>query len=137
MARVNLNGMLGIVKKHKTLRVSLPRFNLEQELKLTDHLRQLGMNKMFDTRADFSGMVENPGFLFVSQVAQKTCIEVAEEGHEAAGAAAAVTDYLDFMPRSRANPLPEFICNHPFMFIIKDKWTDMVLFTGRVVNPSK
>jgi len=112
--------------------IFLPKFKLEQSLELTDHFKKLGMTAMFDRRnADFSGMAGDPGDLFVSDVIQKAFIEVNEEGSEAAAATAVVFHY-----KSGRRFAKQFRCDHPFMFFIRDKKTKMVLFSGRVVDPS-
>ena len=86
---------------------------------------------MFDAgRADFSGM-DGSRKLYASSVVQKAFIEVNEEGSEAAAATGMV-----MMTRSgfRAR---KFTCDRPFLFAIKDNLTGMVLFTGRVTDPTK
>ena len=68
--------------------------------------------------------------LFVSQVVQKAFVEVNEEGAEAA----AVTDceMCDGVGMD-----PEFTCDRPFMFLIRDNLTGIILFSGHVTDPSK
>ena len=105
---------------------------LEQTLKLTEHFKNLGMTEMFGRNADFSGIAGAPGDLYVSEVMQKAFIEVNEEGSEAAAATGMVV-----MMRSMPMPAPAFRCDHPFMFFIRDKRTEMVLFSGRVMDPSE
>ena len=69
--------------------------------------------------------------LFVSQVVQKAFVEVNEEGTEAAAATAcSMTDCA--MPMN-----PEFTANRPFMFLIRDNLTGIILFSGHVTDPSK
>ena len=116
--------------------VTLPRFKIESQFDLKEPLKQLGMTDMFnENRADFSGMTggTNKG-LFVSQAAQKAFIEVNEEGAEATAATFAVV-------QSRSArvypPTPTFTCNRPFMFLIRDNLTGMILFSGHVTDPSK
>ena len=91
----------------------------------------MGMADMFsDDKADFSG-IDGSRYLFVSSVLQKVFVEVNEEGSEAAAATAAIM-------RLRSLPPPNQLFNvdHPFIFIIRDNLTGMILFQGRVVDPS-
>ena len=128
----NLNSILKFGDKEK-VEVTLPRFKIESEFKLVESLEKLGMTDMFGPTADFSGMTGgiNKG-IYVSEVVQKAFVEVHEEGTEAAAATAAV-----MMGRSR-QPEPErFTCDRPFMFLIKDNLTGMILFSGHVTDPSK
>ena len=128
----NINSILKFEYKEK-VEVTLPRFKLESKLDLVEPLKRLGMTDMFGSTADFSGMTggTNKG-LYVSEIVQKAFVEVNEEGTEAAAATAAV-----MMGRSR-QPEPErFTCDRPFMFLIRDNLTGMILFSGHVTDPSK
>ncbi|CAH2020516.1 unnamed protein product [Acanthoscelides obtectus] len=49
-----------------------------------------GLEQIFTDEADFSGMLDNPERLAVSQVVQKAFIEVGEEGTEAAAASGVI-----------------------------------------------
>jgi len=112
--------------------IQLPKFKLEKTIPLTAHLNSLGLKDMFsDGLADFSG-IDGTKQLFVSEVVQKAFIEVNEEGSEAAAATGAV-----MMMRSMPAPPEQFIADHPFIFFIRDKTTGMLLFQGRVANPSQ
>ena len=127
----DLNSILKFEQK-SAVEVTLPRFKLESELDLDEPLKQLGMTDMFESKADFSGMTgsTNTG-LYVSKVLQKAFVEVNEEGTEAAAAT-----FAKFTTRI-AHSRPEFTCNRPFMFLIRDNLTGMILFSGHVTDPSK
>ena len=69
--------------------------------------------------------------LFVSQVVQKAFVEVNEDGAEAAAATAAIITV-------KSRPInPQFTCDRPFMFLIRDNLTGMILFSGHVRDPTK
>ena len=69
--------------------------------------------------------------LFVTQVVQKAFVEVNEEGAEAAAATgSSMTDCAMTVNH-------EFTCDRPFMFLIRDNLTGMILFSGHVTDPSK
>ena len=54
-----------------------------------------------------------------------------EEGSEAAAATG-----MGMMMRSMPLPPEQFTVDHPFLFNIRDKLTGMLLFQGRIANPS-
>jgi len=119
-------------KMEEKVALTLPRFKLEQTIPLNSHLESLGIRDMFLAgQADFSG-IDGSRELFVSTVVQKAFIEVNEEGSEAAAATGAV-----MMMRSMPMPPEEFVADHPFLFYLRDRLTGMLLFQGRVQDPSK
>ena len=84
-------------------------------------------------KADFSGMTGGTkNRLFVSKIKQKAFVEVNEEGAEAAEATFAAVSFF-----KSVSGIPEFRCNRPFMFLIRDNLTGMILFSGHVTDPSK
>merc|ERR1719225_518422 len=114
-----------------SLQLVLPRFKLEQTIPLTDHLQKLGMTDMFvGGKADFSA-IDGSRNLYVSEVVQKAFIEVNEEGSEAAAATAGI-----MMMRSMPMPPEEFRADRPFLFFLRDKLNGMLLFQGRLSDPS-
>ena len=106
------------------MQVSLPKFKFDYERKLNDDLMALGMTDAFDARADLSGISDSG--LFVSQVKQNTFVEVNEEGTEAA--AVTVVDI-------RETALNMFQANQPFIFAIRERTTNTLLFIGAVNDP--
>lgn len=118
--------------------VTLPSFTIEasQPTALSEALSALGMPLAFDVeRADFTGIgvPPDPAFrLYVSEVFHKAFVKVDEKGTEAAAATAVVMAEGTGMP-----PKPTFFrADHPFLFFIVDKPSRVVLFMGRVVDPS-
>ena len=107
--------------------VQLPKFKLESSFSLADTLTALGMPLAFSNQADFSGMDGNKD-LFIGAVVHKAFVEVNEEGTEAAAATAVVM--------KRWSMPPQFIADHPFLFLIRENSTGTILFIGRVMNPS-
>ncbi|XP_062134430.1 serine protease inhibitor 42Dd-like isoform X3 [Drosophila sulfurigaster albostrigata] len=110
------------------LTVHLPKFKTEFNLELTETFKKLGMTDIFTNRADLSRMLKSPETLQVSKIIHKAFIEVNEIGTEAAAATA--------MGVGVKMLKPGFIANHPFnYYIVKDH--NMVLFAGRLINPTK
>ena len=107
--------------------VTIPKFSFEFETSLKDVLIAMGMEKAFSSSADFSGILEGGG-LMVSDVRHKTFVEVNEQGTEAA----AVTS-VEIVLTSIGN---HFTANHPFLFVIAEKSSGSILFSGRFSKPS-
>lgn len=111
------------------LDIFLPRFTLETKYDLSGLLGDMGMARAFSAQADFSGM-DGKGELFISAVIHQAFVEVNEEGTEAAAATGVVMETVSVRPRI------EFRADHPFVFMIRDKRTQAILFMGRVCDPS-
>ena len=93
-------------------------------------LMALGMKSAFGD-ADLSGISGRP--LFISAVRQKAFVEVNEEGTEAA----AVTSVGISASAIEMNPPKPFqmIVDRPFLFLIADEQTGVILFMGVVFDP--
>jgi serine protease inhibitor len=111
--------------------LALPRFKLYYDTTLNKPLKALGMRQAFTVDADFSAMADKP--LFVSEVKQKSFVEVNEEGTEAA---AVTTATLGCAALPRPNNLFEMIVDRPFLFVIADDQTKSVLFMGVIYDPA-
>ncbi len=112
------------------LNIYVPKFTFDYQKKLNDALITLGLGIAFSGQADFSGI--NPdASLYISEVRHKTFIKVDEEGTEAA----AVTSVE--IRLTSAGPEAAFILDRPFLFVIKEKYTNAILFIGRVTEPEK
>jgi len=109
--------------------VSIPKFKFTYDNSLKNVLSALGLSVAFSDTADFTGINKN-GNLFISEVEHKTFIEVNEEGTEAA-AATAVT-----LGTTSVGPGRPFVADHPFVFVIKEKYTNAILFIGILANPN-
>jgi serpin B len=124
----NITGSLG---KEPFDQVSLPRFTFSTNpLSLREILKTLGMAEAFDeSKADFSG-IDGRGAgegLFISEVFHKGFIAVDEKGTEAAAATAVII-------ADPGGPY-SFVADRPFIFLIRDRQTGVVLFMGRVLVP--
>lgn len=115
----------------KNLQVYLPKFEFAYARSLVDILKDLGMLDAFDSvKANFAGITTQQK-LYISEVRHKSYIKVDEEGTEAA----AVTG-ITFGVTS-VQPEPVFKVDHPFVFAIREKDTNALLFWGKVNNPLK
>ncbi|UOR06837.1 serpin family protein [Hymenobacter aerilatus] len=106
----------------------LPKFKLEYETDLKEVLTQLGMGEAFSRGANFSKMLEGRSDLAIGKVLHKTFVEVDEEGTEAAAATAVG------IVTTSAGPPPELWLNRPFLFLIREKSSNAILFIGQLVK---
>ena len=113
----------------KDVNLSLPKFTTDFGMSLKPILANLGIKKAFGSKAQFGGISDEA--LFISDVVQKTYINVNEKGTEAAAVTIAVSGALSMRP-----PKTEVITfDRPFIYaIIKDN-SNEVLFAGKVGNP--
>ena len=120
-------------KINRKVHIQMPKFKSTHSSNLKEPLKSLGMTNMFlGGIADFSGM-DGTRDLYVSFIKQMVAVEVNEEGSEAAAATALGGKLIV----SATGPGPQmFNVDHPFIFYIRDKLTGMLLFQGRVVNPT-
>uniref|UniRef100_T1IPY1 Serpin domain-containing protein n=1 Tax=Strigamia maritima TaxID=126957 RepID=T1IPY1_STRMM len=108
--------------------VLLPKFRLEQNVRLKPVLAHMGIRDLFfQGKCDLSA-ISNTKDLFVSDVVHKSYLEVNEKGTKAA-AVSAITIRGRMMQSETI-----FRADHPFMFFIQDKVTKTVLFIGHVKN---
>jgi len=107
----------------------LPKFKLECKYDMKEDLIEMGMPLAFTSDADLTKMSSEEG-LFIEYVVHQACVEVNEKGSEAAAATGA----------SGVMSIPSgvrFIVDHPFLFTIMDSETGLILFMGRVMDPSQ
>ncbi len=112
----------------KRVKLSLPKFKTEFDIKLIEPLSQLGIHTAFDKdQADFKKMFTNtPDNIFITNVIHKTFINVDENGTEAA----AVTGVEMGATSMPMEPPVEFTADKPFTYFIRDDVNGEILFMG-------
>ena len=114
--------------------LDLPKFEFESQFLLSETLKSMGMPDAFDSASsDFSGMdgrsclAGDSGCLYIREVVHKAFVSVDEAGTEAAAATAVI------MQEESAPPNPVSVTvDRPFIFLIRDRETESILFVGRV-----
>ncbi|HZG87208.1 serpin family protein [Paenibacillus sp.] len=108
--------------------LGLPKFKLEYQVELKPMLSSLGMGVAFEAgSADFPNMTDLPENIYLSQVMQKTFVEVGERGTVAAAVTGVVAEVT-----SAPSETFELEVNRPFLFVIEDHRTGSILFIGAV-----
>ena len=128
-------GILGDIER-ENVELTMPKFEFESEFSLRDTLKAMGMLDAFDDKiADFSGMdgrsclAGDGPCLLIDNVFHKAFVSVDEEGTEAAAATGVVARLLSGRPEPK-----KVMVDRPFIFLIRDRTTDAILFVGRVEN---
>ena len=114
------------------VKVFIPRFTFSSGFSLNGALAALGMPTAFTDGADFSGM-DGSKKLYIQKAFHKAFVEVNEEGTEAA-AATGIAMGVKSMPMF---DVAVFRADRPFLFFIEDPKTGLILFMGRVEDPTR
>ena len=134
-----LGSWLGNPSPYET-RVWLPKVDLTDSIRLKDTLKDLGMPSPFTpATADFSGMFDyskKPGLderFYIEKVIHKTALKMDEYSTKAAAATAIIGGFGGGF----FQPPPEnvFRADRPFLVLIRDNWTGLILFMGRINDP--
>ena len=113
--------------------IALPKFDFGSEHGLKTILEPMGMGRAFDARrADFSGIAPH---LYIGTAIQKANVTVDEDGTEAAAATFAVMLEGCIGPLENVPPPRPFVADRPFLFLIRETRTGLILFLGRVCKP--
>ena len=113
--------------------LALPKFDFGSEHDLKPILEPMGMGAAFDpARADFSGIAPQ---LYIGTAIQKANVTVDESGTEAAAATFAVMLEGCIGPMENVPPPRPFVADKPFLFLIRETRTGLILFLGRVCKP--
>lgn len=111
----------------------LPVFSVESDLELTESLKAMGINTMFDAeKADFSNL-SNAGQVYISEINQKAFVEVGPQGAKAGAATSAVLAY-GVSPSEDVVEFKEITFDRPFVFVIYDNESNVPAFIGVVNN---
>ncbi|CAH8374245.1 unnamed protein product [Eruca vesicaria subsp. sativa] len=94
--------------------LKIPRFKFGFHFEATETLKSLGLS------------------LPLERIFHKSCIEVDEVGTKAEAAAAVVCEGC-CVPAEKKY---DFVADHPFLFLVKERGSGVVLFLGQVLDPS-
>ena len=121
--------------KETEVEVLIPKFEMKIRYGLVKPLTDMGMGDVFDSYlANLRGMADVsklPGNIYVSNAIHEAYVKVNEEGSEAA----AVTVII-VTTESESPPIPRFVADHPFTFIIQDDESGTILFMGKISDPT-
>uniref|UniRef100_A0A0E9Y351 Serine protease inhibitor n=1 Tax=Amblyomma americanum TaxID=6943 RepID=A0A0E9Y351_AMBAM len=107
----------------------LPKFEMSLRYDLVPAVRAVGLSQVFGVGANFTGISEST-LVRISDAVHKAAVEVNEEGT----VATAVTG-LSFVATASFNVPPppiEFTVDRPFLYYIRDRSNNRILFVGEV-----
>lgn len=124
-----ITSSLDAQEEYGELTVYMPKYKFSYEKYLNDQLQSMGMLDAFDpVLANLSGISD--ASIYVDFVKQNTFVEVDEKGTEAAAVTTIGIVETSFPPQPQ-----EFVIDKPFVFAIRERTTNALLFIGQVVNP--
>ena len=121
----------------------IPMFNFDYKLDLNNDLKKIGITNIFDANmADFSNLTTEK--MFITNALHKATIDFSNSGIKAAAVTAVEMggggdcgyDYIFKIPENRIQKI-DLTFNRPFLFLIVDKNTNEVWFTGSVYKPAE
>lgn len=113
--------------------ISLPKWEYRSKFELNPALASMGMPDAFNPAvADFSG-IDGTRDLFVQGILHEAFVKVNEAGTEATAATGVV---LGIKSLSLPPPPQVVKVDRPFIYVIRDIQTKIILFVGRVIDPT-
>ncbi|KAK8775490.1 hypothetical protein V5799_031165 [Amblyomma americanum] len=131
LSHCKLSTILADLKETPNVQVSLPKLSFQQGLSLKSTLTAMGLNDLFSTSCDLSGMFKT-GRPSVFELVHRVFLQIDEGGTEP-GPATAGEASAPAGPE--AAQTTEFLVDHPFMLLVLKSKSDVVLFIGSVRRP--
>ena len=130
---LDIGGLLKSNPEYDEVDCKMPKLNFETSTVLNDMLSSLGLDNLFSSNADFSGIADQN--VNVDTILQKTKLELDENGTKAA-AVTAVTMECMSAPAENEPIIKTVELTRPFAFLIYDRSNDEILFIGKVTSIS-
>ena len=128
----SLNALLSN-PQYGTVHTSMPKFETEYTVEMTEILKGMGMTEAFDMyNADFEGLgTSTAGNIYISRVLHKTFISVGEKGTKAG--AATVVEMADGAAAEPQEP-KEVYLDRPFVYMLIDCENNIPFFIGTMMD---
>ena len=128
----SLNALLAN-PQYATVHTSIPKFETEYSVEMSEILKNMGMTEAFDMyNADFEGLgTSTAGNIFISRVLHKTFISVGEKGTKAG--AATIVEMKDGAAAEPTEP-KEVYLDRPFVYMLVDCENNIPFFIGTMMD---
>lgn len=137
LAELNLESLMESKNTAYDVNAIMPKLTFDTTAEnIVDILKAQGVETVFDKeQSDLSGMIEmtSDEVTYISDIVQKTRIELDENGTKASAATAVIMDIATCaMPEQKE--IKEVYLDRPFAFMIYDERKEQIVFVGKVVN---
>ena len=130
---LDIGGLLKSNPEYDEVDCKMPKLNFETSTVLNDMLSSLGLDNLFSSNADFSGIAGQN--VNVDTILQKTKLELDENGAKAAAVTAVTMECMSAAVENE--PIIKIVeLTRPFAFLIYDRSNDEILFIGKVTSIS-
>ena len=130
---LDIGGLLKSNPEYDEVDCKMPKLNFETSTVLNDMLSNLGLDNIFSSNADFSGIADQN--VNVDTILQKTKLELDENGTKAAAVTAVTMECMSATVEKE--PIIKTVeLTRPFAFLIYDRSNDEILFIGKVISIS-
>ena len=128
----SLNALLAN-SQYATVHTSIPKFETEYKVEMSEILKSMGMTEAFDMyNADFEGLgTSTDGNIYISRVLHKTFISVGEKGTKAG--AATIVEMKDGAAAEPTEP-KEVYLDRPFVYMLVDCENNIPFFIGTMMD---
>ena len=128
----SLNALLAN-PQYGTVHTSIPKFETEYKVEMSEILQDMGMTEAFDMyNADFEGLgTSTDGNIYISRVLHKTFISVGEKGTKAG--AATIVEMNDSAAAEPTEP-KEVYLDRPFVYMLVDCENNIPFFIGTMMD---
>lgn len=130
---LDIGGLLKSNPEYDEVDCKMPKLNFETSTVLNDMLSSLGLDNLFSSNADFSGIADQN--VNVDTILQKTKLELDENGTKATAVTAVTMECMSAAVEKE--PIIKTVeLTRPFAFLIYDRSNDEILFIGKVISIS-
>lgn len=131
---LGIGELLKSLPEYDEVQCKMPKLEFETTTVLNDMLSDLGLDDIFSSDADFSGIADKN--VNVDTILQKTKLELDENGTKAAAVTAVIMECMSAAEEDE--PIIKTVeLTRPFAFLIYDSSNDEILFMGKVMTVSR
>ena len=130
---LDIGELLKSQPEYDEVQCKMPKLEFETTAVLNDMLSGLGLENIFSSNADFSGIADKN--VNVDTILQKTKLELDENGTKAAAVTAVIMECMSAV-EEKEPVIKNVELTRPFAFLIYDSSNDEILFMGKVMTVS-